>query len=145
MRKTYLTPAFLVLSILTAEVAFAQNYSYPTPTPSASYGVCTNLGRDLSVGSRSVEVTTLQNFLVSQNYPGGGSWMVTGYFGAATRQAVLNFQSQQRIAMTGIADAQTRAAIRGLTCGGSYQAPYPTPSYPQPTPYTPVPQPGNVS
>ena len=71
--------------------------------------------------------------------------MVTGYFGAATKQAVLNFQSQQRIAMTGIADAQTRAAIRGLTCGGSYQAPYPTPSYPQPTPYTPVPQGGNVS
>src|SRR3989344_8628325 len=98
MRKTYLTPAFLVLSILTAEVAFAQSYPYPTPAPSPTYPVaCTNVSRDLSVGSRSVEVTTLQNFLVSQNYPGGGSWMVTGYFGAATRQAVLNFQSQQRI------------------------------------------------
>ena len=150
MRKTYLTPAFLVLSILTAEVAFAQSYSYPTQTPSSTYPfACANISRDLSVGSRSAEVTALQNFLVSQNYPGGGSWMVTGYFGAATKQAVLNFQSQQRIAMTGIADAQTRAAIRNLTCGaaGTPYVPFPpsTPVNPYTTPpYTPAPQTGNV-
>src|SRR3989338_6196257 len=107
MTKRYLTPVFLVLSILTAETVFAQTYPYSPYSPSvsaSSYWTCTDIGRDLSVGSRSVEVTALQNFLVSQNYPGGGSWMVTGYFGVATRQAVLNFQSQQRIAMTGIVD-----------------------------------------
>lgn len=118
MNRRFLTPVLLVLSILTAQTAYAQ----------ASYAICTDLGRDLSLGSRNAEVTKLQNFLVAQNYPGGGSWMITGYFGAATRQAVLNFQSQKGIASTGIADAQTRSAIRNLTCSGTVATSY-APAY----------------
>lgn len=141
MHKHYLTPVLLALSILTAQTAFAQSYSYyPTPSVSSSYGICTNLGQDLSVGSRGVDVLTLQNFLLSQNYPGSGSWMVTGYFGQATRQAVLNYQSQKGLAMTGIADFQTRAAVRNQTCGLPAQAGTATPGTynPYTIPYTPT-------
>src|SRR3989338_3532274 len=82
-------------------------------------GSCVTIGADLSVGSRGSDVSALQTFLVSQNYPGGGSWMVTGYFGQATAQAVRNFQGQQGLASTGSLDASTRAAISRVTCGGS--------------------------
>ena len=82
-------------------------------------GSCVTIGANLSVGSRGSDVSALQTFLVSQNYPGGGSWMVTGYFGQATAQAVRNFQGQQGLASTGGLDASTRAAISRVTCGGS--------------------------
>jgi len=75
------------------------------------------LASNLSYGSRNSEVTSLQQFLVSQNYPGGGSWMVTGYFGNATVQAVRNFQQSAGLPMTGAVDAATRSAIQSRTCG----------------------------
>ena len=114
-------------------------------------GSCVTIGANLSVGSRGTEVTALQNFIVSQNYPGGGSWMVTGYFGQATAQGVRNFQSQQGLASTGSLDASTRSAISRVTCGGStnynygtgynynynYTNQYPvTPTYPTYPTYT---------
>jgi peptidoglycan hydrolase-like protein with peptidoglycan-binding domain len=83
------------------------------------------------------EVSSLQRFLVNQNYPGGGAWMVTGNFGPATEQAVKNFQSQRGLAQTGIVDAQTRSAM--ATCGAwsstSYSATPSTPSYTYPYTY----------
>ena len=116
-------------------------------------GSCVTIGADLSVGSRGSDVSALQTFLVSQNYPGGGSWMVTGYFGQATAQAVRNFQGQQGLASTGSLDASTRAAISRATCGAgsinynygtgynynnnyNYTNQYPTPTYPTYPQYT---------
>ncbi len=83
----------------------------------ASAQTCISLTSDLSTGSRGSQVTNLQNFLVSQNYPGGGSWMVTGYYGQATAAAVRNFQQAQGLAMTGSVDSATRAAINAASCG----------------------------
>src|SRR3989344_6660750 len=103
MKKRFLAPALLALSILTAQTAFAQTYSYQSASSPVSYAICTNLTQNLSLKSRSADVTKLQSFLLAQNYPGSGSWMVTGYFGTATRQAVLNFQSQRGLAQSGIA------------------------------------------
>ncbi|RJQ34069.1 hypothetical protein C4556_03480, partial [Candidatus Parcubacteria bacterium] len=40
-----------------------------------TYSSCTNLSSDLSHGSKGSDVSSLQQFLVSQNYPGTGSWM----------------------------------------------------------------------
>ncbi len=115
--------------LLTASVASAQAY-YPSTSAN-----CAGISRDLSVGSRGADVTTLQRLLVAQNYPGGGSWMVTGYFGAATAAAVRNYQTQHGIPTTGFVDSATRASMSAC---GSY-APV-TPSYPSyPTyPTTPV-------
>lgn len=96
-----------------ASVASAQVYY-----PSSSSG-CVALSSDLSFGSKGGEVSKLQQFLVSQNYPGGGSWMVTGYYGAATVTALRNFQITAGLPMTGYADAQTRAAIQSRTCTSS--------------------------
>ena len=102
----------------------------------AQSSTCVNLTQNLSYGSRGGQVTQLQSFLADRNYPGGGAWMVTGYFGAATRAAVRNFQQEMGIAQTGMLDAPTRDAISRVGCGGSYsnQAQYPylypsTPSY----------------
>lgn len=81
-----------------------------------TYTSCTNLSRNLSYGMRGNDVTELQRFLVAQNYPGGGSWMITGYFGSATRAAVQNFQRAQGLSPVGIAGPQTRAAIQRVTC-----------------------------
>lgn len=116
-----------VISLFAASVASAQTY-YPPYTPAVSTG-CVTLSRDLTVGMRGSGVTSLQSFLVAQNYPGSGSWMVTGYFGAATAAAVRNFQSQRGLPQTGIADSATRAAIGNCLTGqggvGNY--PYTTP------------------
>ena len=143
MNKLALVAVSLALSTLGATAVSAQTYTYTVP---ASTG-CVTLSQDLSLGSRASDVRALQNFLVAQNYPGGGSWMVTGYFGAATAAAVRNFQSGQGLANTGAIDAATRAAISRVSClptgqAGNYN---PTPYtynnlvptvYNNPTPYT---------
>src|SRR3989338_5555792 len=107
--------AFLALG---KGIASAQTY-YPTQSYGATYSAtsygtaatgCVTISRDLWYGSRGTDVLMLQSFLVNQNYAGGGSWMVTGYFGAATQTAVRIFQSQRGLSQTGIVDATTRAA-----------------------------------
>lgn len=130
-----------------AGVASAQTYYYSTPSYSlydqAAYaGSCVNLSRDLYQGMSGQDVRVLQQFLVSRNYPGGGDWMITGYFGAATAAAVRNFQSAQGLQVSGHVDAQTRLALDRVSCGDSYyggaayqyQQPYTTPTYALPTP-----------
>ncbi|MDO8561261.1 MAG: peptidoglycan-binding protein [bacterium] len=116
MKKLHIAPVLLALSILTTGVAQAQTY-YPYVSAS-----CVNLSSNLSFGSRGSEVTKLQTFLVAQNYPGGGSWMITGKFASATAQAVRNFQTQQGLLSTGNVDSTTRAAIANVSCGASSQS-----------------------
>ncbi|OGG52641.1 hypothetical protein A3C20_00105 [Candidatus Kaiserbacteria bacterium RIFCSPHIGHO2_02_FULL_55_25] len=119
-----LSVSLFAASVVSAQ-AVGQTY-YPPYTPAAysnSTG-CVTLNRDLTVGMRGSDVTSLQSFLVAQNYPGSGSWMITGYFGAATQAAVRNFQSQRGLVQTGIADSATRSAIGN--CGAS-NYPYTTP------------------
>jgi len=118
----------LVLGVATSP-AMAQTYS-GIPT----VGTCTTITSTLSKGSRGSDVLTLQSFLVNQNYAGGGSWMVTGYFGDATKVAVQNFQGAQGLPSTGIVDAATRDAISRVSCGGVSYLPTPT----LPTPYFPI-------
>ncbi|HEY4488104.1 MAG TPA: IPT/TIG domain-containing protein [Candidatus Paceibacterota bacterium] len=131
------------LVLFVASVAGAQTYNYnnaypyantyaypyvntPTYTPvtdSSSYigSNCIVLSRDLWYGSRGTDVTILQRFLVAQNYVGGGSWMITGYFGPATQAAVRMYQSMHNLPATGYVDASTRASM--ANCYGDY--PYP--------------------
>ena len=133
--------------LLFASVASAQVYYPPASyAPAPLSAGCVAVSADLSFGARGGEVSKLQQFLVNQNYPGGGSWMVTGYFGSATVQAVRNFQQSAGLPQTGFVDAQTRAAIEARWCGAAgsglfggypynyYNYSYTTPSYAYTTP-----------
>ncbi len=112
-----LVSAIIVVASLVGSIASAQVY-YPPTTTSYYAGACVSLYSDLSYGSKGSEVSRLQTFLVSQNYPGSGSWMITGNFRSATLAAVRNFQQQQGLPITGMVDAATRAAISRMSCGG---------------------------
>ena len=129
----------VVVALFGATVASAQTY-YPSYAPTYTGSACGNITTTLSYGSTGTQVTALQNFLVAQNYPGGGSWMVTGFYGAATTAAVRDFQQAHGLPQTGSVDSSTLAAING--CGGAtylpglggtgYTAPY---TYAQTSPY----------
>jgi len=115
--KTTLAAISLIVafSVLSSVTVSAQSlYS-----SSSYFGSCVNLSRNLSYDVRGSDVTQLQVFLVSQNFPGGGSWMETGLYGAATTAAVRDFQQEAGVPQTGIVDVSTRAAISQMTCGGS--------------------------
>ncbi len=117
-----LVSSLVTIVALGANVASAQSY-YPMYQTQTQYqqpysGACVNLMSDLSYGSSGSQVRLLQTFLVSRNYPGGGTWMITGNFRTATLAAVKNFQMEQGLAQTGVVDAATRAAISRVSCGG---------------------------
>src|SRR3989338_7103784 len=127
-----LVSSLVVFAALGANIASAQSYypGYSYPTYQSQYqsqtqyqqpyaGACVNLVSDLSYGSTGSQVRLLQTFLVSRNYPGGGTWMITGNFRLSTQVAVRNFQTEQGLPVTGAVDAATRAAIARATCGGS--------------------------
>lgn len=124
--KKFVIAAVIAVSLI-GGVASAQTYST---------GSCTSVSSYLSYGSRGSQVLALQQFLVSQNYPGGGTWMETGYFGTATRAAVIDFQEAQGLPQSGVVDSASLSALQRVSCGGtSYTSPgYPSTSYI--TPYT---------
>lgn len=126
-----LVGAIAMLTLVGASVASAQTYYSYAQTSSA---VCANISTDLRLGARGSQVTALQQFLVGQNYPGSGSWMVTGYYGQATAAAVRNFQQLNGLPITGEVDFATRSAINRAGCTGTYGS-Y-TPTYSYPTTYT---------
>ena len=127
--KTLIVSAVALLSLLIAPLAFAQYY----PTSAG----CVSLPAGLSIGARGSNVLALQHFLVAQNYPGGGSWMASSYFGQATAAAVRDFQQAQNLPQTGVVDASTAAAISRASCGGTSPV-YPTTVYTTPVPTYPT-------
>lgn len=75
------------------------------------------LTRQLEIGMRGSDVSTLQTFLAADNtiYPQG---LVTGYFGSLTKSAVSNFQARNNIATVGRVGPITLAAINSQMAGG---------------------------
>lgn len=110
---------FVMLAVACVVPVSASAASRTNLYAQASGGACVNISRDLARGSRGADVTALQRFLVSRNYPGGGTWMITGYYGAATATAVRNFQTAQALPATGVVDLQTRLALDMVACGTS--------------------------
>jgi peptidoglycan hydrolase-like protein with peptidoglycan-binding domain len=132
--------AFGVLLGLVAAVLPLQTSAYYVGAAQSVQGPCVSLSRTLSRGMRGSDVTDLQRFMVAQNYQGGGSWMVTGYYGLATETAVRNFQTERGLVVNGIVDEATRAAIGSACSSWSYGTvpvqPISTPVYYQPQPVT---------
>jgi peptidoglycan hydrolase-like protein with peptidoglycan-binding domain len=132
-----MTKKISIFSALVAAVVFigageVDALSYIPYTPSYTSS-CATFSRDLSPGSRGTDVTSLQQFLVAQNYPGGGTWMITGYYGQATAAAVRLLQQSLGVPATGYLDGVTRSALTSRGCGNlhSYGAPYSNLQYPQ--------------
>jgi peptidoglycan hydrolase-like protein with peptidoglycan-binding domain len=75
------------------------------------------LYRQLEVGMTGADVSDLQTFLASDPtiYPSG---KVTGYFGALTKSAVMNFQVRNGISSVGRVGPATLAAINAKMNGG---------------------------
>src|SRR3989344_5873071 len=113
------TSGVVAVTLFAATIASAQTYLAPINSAPAYYGPCVNLTTDLSFNSTGSQVRQLQTFLVSRNYRGGGTWMITSTFHTGTLTALRNFQTEQNLPVTGVADAATRAAIVRVTCGGT--------------------------
>lgn len=66
----------------------------------------------LAVGSKSTEVLLLQLFLIHQKVGPEGDFLgrsgATGYFGAVTKSALIEYQKEHDIEETGVYDAQTQ-------------------------------------
>lgn len=84
--------------------------------PTASYAESLNLL--LKTGSRGPEVTTLQTFLATDStiYPQG---LVTGYFGALTKSAVIKFQIRNGLKGDGVVGPMTRSVLNAQIGGTS--------------------------
>lgn len=117
----FIVSSIVALSLASAGFASAQVYG------------CVSIPTGLGIGASGASVSSLQTFLVAQNYPGGGSWMETGYFGAATAAALRNFQQLQGLPQSGSTDAATVAAISRTSCGGYSAIATPTYQYTYPT------------
>jgi len=75
---------------------------------------CASFEKNLFLGLRDKEVSCLQEFLKSQGsdiYPQG---IVSGYFGALTKAAVMRFQAKYGILATGYVGPLTRAKINQM-------------------------------
>ncbi len=83
-----------------------------------SFASAAVLTRQLQLGMRGADVSTLQTFLGQDNtiYPQG---LVTGYFGGLTKSAVSNFQARNNIATVGRVGPQTLAVINAQMVGGT--------------------------
>lgn len=99
--------AVFVFSVLT----FSNNISF------AQQKDCLNIGSDLQVGSRDSstkgDVTELQTYLNKIGYLDSEP---TGYFGNATKKAVIAFQKSQGLYSIGYVGKATRAIINNVAC-----------------------------
>ncbi len=96
---------------LTANVIFQRDGKPITSTSVAStthQAITTNL----SLGSKGPQVVQLQSILKRLGYFTNASF--TGYYGAATRLAVLKFQKAYGIPQIGLVGPQTRAKLNSL-------------------------------
>ena len=81
--------------------------------PSAYATTCTKLTKTLSKGSENSEVLKLQDFLFDKGYLTANP---NGYFGEATRKAVLKLQRDAGLKLDGVVGVTTRRNILSGTC-----------------------------
>src|SRR6266446_6701902 len=84
----------------------------------------------LSVGAYGDSVARLQDFLRQRGVQLPASEVNRNFFGPATRQAVLQFQQQNGLPVSGAVDEHTVNLINGASAGISVQNPQPSSSAP---------------
>ncbi len=114
-KKLFLT-SLTLFAVSTSVTLFAQTVTDTADTVDVS---CVDIPRTLTLRSRdsvsSGAVSDLQFFLNERGYLKSDP---TGYFGAATLQAVKDFQRANGITPNGIVGPNTRAKIKNLSCLG---------------------------
>ncbi len=107
---------FMFLGIIGSLVFALAFVVAPLSTKASSYSQI-NGSATLKVGSRGVDVTSLQQFLGSNGdiYPAGS---VTGYFGSMTKAAVIQFQLANELSADGIAGLNTRNKVNSAILAG---------------------------
>lgn len=95
------------LNALLAQIASLQGMTQVAT--SSRNAVCPTLTRNLSRDSRGDDVKQLQQYLIAQGFLSAGN--DTGYYGALTEAAVMQWQSAHGIDPIGVVGPRTRAAI----------------------------------
>jgi peptidoglycan hydrolase-like protein with peptidoglycan-binding domain len=92
----------------------------PSPAPSAPAAPSVEAGSFPKIGDRGAQVAELQRALIAAgiSVPGGAD----GIFGSMTAGAVMTFQRQNGLAVTGVVDAQV-AALLNLSAGATTTTP----------------------
>lgn len=72
-----------------------------------------NISRTLQIGSQNSDVWTLQNFLSRAGYLNA---YPNGHFGHATKRAVMNFQADNYLVVSGVVGEATRNALNERLC-----------------------------
>lgn len=116
---TTLSYIFLFLSL------FALIYTHITSAQTVSTSVqnCPAITRTLIIGSKSVEVSSLQKFLGAHLGVLATTLPQTGYYGKVTAQYVSQYQKKYGIAQTGSVGPLTRAHIAKQCVSSSNSAP----------------------
>jgi peptidoglycan L-alanyl-D-glutamate endopeptidase CwlK len=104
-------------------------------TTRAALDVVLNSPSELAVGASGPEVSVLQRGLNELGFAAGP---VDGQFGPLTQNAVSQFQSANGLEATGIADADTLAALRSGEADGPAAPPVVTPGGPVASTWDPV-------
>ncbi len=88
-----------------------------TNNSTSTYNNNIQITKNLWLGSRGSQVTTLQNVLIAQGHMSGSA---TGYFGMITFKAVKKFQRAHNIPPTGFVGKLTRAVLNEILTPESY-------------------------
>lgn len=99
-----------------------ESLSVEFKTKNGTENTLLQITRDLRMGMKHREVEILQKILIEQGYLEGKA---TGYFGALTKMAVINYQKMHNINPTGIVGKLTRATFipaKGETFEGKVEA-----------------------
>ncbi len=98
-----------VVGTQTESALFAE-FGQPRAIATQEFSFGSSPDQLLQQGDRGLEVTSIQRRLRELGYFKG---QLTGYFGSTTQAAVTRFQLDNNLDVSGIVDAQTRAALLG--------------------------------
>jgi peptidoglycan hydrolase-like protein with peptidoglycan-binding domain len=99
------------------ESALFAEFSQRRETPDRDFSTAVRPNRVLQQGDRGSDVTAVQRRLQELRYFDG---QLTGYYGSATREAVIRFQVDNDIEADGIVGTRTREALFGSSTSKYY-------------------------
>jgi len=106
-----------IITIATTTVTSTTQTTTTVPIQSQVLGAATiRISRNLGIGRSGEDVTSLQQFLMDNNFYSGP---ITGYFGPLTRAAVIRYQTANGIEGTGFVGVLTRGKLNSSQVAGA--------------------------